>query len=195
MSRTETKLEQPKAQAPEFAPVTFESLKEEISYDDFARLDFRVGKILAAERVPKADKLLRFDVDLGFEQRQVVSGIAQQFRPEELVGKTVVVVANLAPRKIRGLESRGMILLAEAPDGFIVQGIVSERQDTSAWADPTMTITKETYTFLSSRITKEIARLGGDVGFGLRLRMRAEHPTRAAEMAGSLAFDRPTRCR
>jgi methionyl-tRNA synthetase len=74
-------------------------------------------KVLEAERIPKADKLLRLQVDLGSEQRQILAGIAQQFEPDDLVGKTVVVVANLAPRKMRGLESQGMILAASTPDG------------------------------------------------------------------------------
>lgn len=89
------------------------SVKAEIGYDDFAKLDLRVGTILAAEKVAKADKLLKLTVDLGSEQRIIVSGIAQHFRPEEIIGRQVVVVANLAPRKMRGIESNGMILMAE----------------------------------------------------------------------------------
>jgi methionyl-tRNA synthetase len=96
----------------EIAPI-----KPEIVYDDFAKLDFRVGTILAAEKVEKADKLLKLSIDLGSEQRVIVSGIAQYFKPEELVGHQVVVVANLAPRKMRGIESNGMILMAEDPEG------------------------------------------------------------------------------
>jgi methionyl-tRNA synthetase len=88
-----------------------------IEYDDFAKVELRVAKVLEAERIPKADKLLRLQVDLGSEQRQILAGIAQQFEPDDLVGKTVVVVANLAPRKMRGLESQGMILAASTPDG------------------------------------------------------------------------------
>ena len=88
-----------------------------IEYEDFAKVEFRVGKVLEAERVPKADKLLRLQVDLGDEQRQILAGIAEQFEPETLVGKSVVVVANLAPRKLRGFESQGMILAASSPDG------------------------------------------------------------------------------
>jgi methionyl-tRNA synthetase len=87
--------------------------KPEIVYDDFAKLDLRVGKILAAEKVEKADKLLKLTVDLGTEQRTIVSGIAAHFKPEDIVGRQVVVVANLAPRKMRGIESNGMILMAE----------------------------------------------------------------------------------
>lgn len=88
-----------------------------IHFDDFAKLDLRIGKIIAAEKVEKADKLLKLTVDLGSEQRIIVSGIATQFMPEELIGKQVTVVANLAPRKIRGIESKGMILMAENSAG------------------------------------------------------------------------------
>jgi methionyl-tRNA synthetase len=91
--------------------------KPEIVYDDFARLDLRVGTIVSAEKVEKADKLLKLGVDLGGEQRTIVSGIALHFKPEEIVGRQVVVVANLAPRKMRGIESNGMILMAEDGGG------------------------------------------------------------------------------
>ncbi len=96
------------------------SLKAEIIYDDFDKLDLRIGTILAAEKVQKADKLLKLEIDLGFEKRIVVSGIAQHFTPEELVNKQVIVVANLAPRKMRGIESQGMILTAEEPGGKLI---------------------------------------------------------------------------
>ena len=88
-------------------------LKDEIEYDDFDKMDFRVGTILSAEKHPKADKLLVFQVKMGTETRQIISGVAQHFKPEECVGKKVVVVANLKPRKLRGLESKGMILFAD----------------------------------------------------------------------------------
>jgi len=91
--------------------------KPEIQYDDFARLDLRVATILSAEKVAKADKLLKLEVDLGFEKRTIVSGIALHFNPDELVGKQVVIVANLAPRKLKGIESNGMILSAEDENG------------------------------------------------------------------------------
>lgn len=87
-------------------------LKEEIQFDDFEKLDLRVGMILSAEKHPKADKLLVFRVKMGTETRQIISGVAKNFKPEECVGRNVVVVANLAPRKLRGLESKGMILFA-----------------------------------------------------------------------------------
>jgi methionyl-tRNA synthetase len=98
-------------------PVKEETSKAEIQYDDFAKLDLRVGTITAAEKVPKADKLLKLQVDLGYETRTIVSGIAQHFAPENIIGKQVVVVANLAPRKMRGIESNGMILMAEDKGG------------------------------------------------------------------------------
>ena len=98
--------------APQYAPV-----KESIVYDDFAKLDLRNGKIIAAEKVEKADKLLKLTVDLGFETRTIVSGIAQHFQPEAIIGKQVSVVVNLLPRKMRGIESNGMILMAEDAAG------------------------------------------------------------------------------
>ena len=91
--------------------------KPTIEFDDFAKLDLKVGTILSAEKVVKADKLLKLEVDLGFETRTIVSGIALHFTPEEITGKQVVVVANLAPRKMRGIESNGMILMAEDKAG------------------------------------------------------------------------------
>jgi len=97
-----------------------EPIKPEIVYDDFGKLDLRIGTITTAEKVEKADKLLKLQVDLGFESRTIVSGIAQHFSPETLVNKQVIVVANLAPRKMRGIESQGMILTAEQPDGKLI---------------------------------------------------------------------------
>jgi methionyl-tRNA synthetase len=94
--------------------------KSEIQYDDIGKLDLRIGTITAAEKVEKADKLLKLQVDLGTETRTIVSGIAQHFLPESLVNKQVIVVANLAPRKMRGIESQGMILTAEQPDGKLI---------------------------------------------------------------------------
>jgi methionyl-tRNA synthetase len=91
--------------------------KEQIQYDDFAKLELKVGTITAAEKVEKADKLLKLQVDIGVETRTIVSGIALHFQPENIVGKQVVIVANLAPRKMRGIESNGMILMAEDADG------------------------------------------------------------------------------
>ena len=96
----------------ELAPVA-----PEIVFEDFAKIDLRVGTIIAASKVTKADKLLELKVDLGFETRTIVSGIAMHFNPEEIIGKQVTVVINLAPRKMRGIESNGMILMAEDTEG------------------------------------------------------------------------------
>ena len=88
-----------------------------ITIDDFAKVDLRAGTVVEAERVKGADKLLRLIVDLGFEKRQVLAGIAKAYDPEKLIGRKVVVVANLQPRKLRGLESNGMIVAASLGDG------------------------------------------------------------------------------
>jgi methionyl-tRNA synthetase len=90
---------------------------DEITIDDFAKVELRVAQIKVAERVPKADKLLRLEVDLGYEQRQILAGIAEAYAPESLVGRKIVIVANLAPRKLRGLESNGMLLAASLEGG------------------------------------------------------------------------------
>ena len=97
--------------------VTVAPQKELISYDDFAKMDIRIGTILEAEKMPKADKLLILKVDTGIDQRTIVSGIAQSFAPEEVIGKKVTVLVNLAPRKLRGVESQGMILMVENSEG------------------------------------------------------------------------------
>ncbi len=89
----------------------------QITIDDFAKVELRVAKVLVAERIPKADKLLRLEVDLGHERRQILSGIAEWYTPEDLLGRRIVVITNLAPRKMRGLESHGMLLAASAPEG------------------------------------------------------------------------------
>ncbi|MFB3893135.1 MAG: methionine--tRNA ligase subunit beta [Phycisphaerae bacterium] len=86
--------------------------KPTIPYDDFAKLDLRVGRVLEAKAHPNADRLICMTVDMGTEKRQIIAGIKAWYAPEELVGKLVVVVANLAPRKMRGLESNGMVLAA-----------------------------------------------------------------------------------
>jgi len=101
-------------EAPSVAPQ-----KPEITFDDFTRMDLRAGTILEAEKVPKTKKLIKMLVDLGFEKRTIVSGIAEYFEPEQLPGKKVSVLANLAPRKIKGVESQGMILLSENADGSL----------------------------------------------------------------------------
>ncbi len=105
---------------PVVASPVVEAVKHEgiaqIGIDDFVKVELRVAQILVAERVPKADKLLRLEVDLGYEQRQILAGIAQYYAPEALIGRKVVIVANLAPRKMRGLESNGMLLAASVGD-------------------------------------------------------------------------------
>lgn len=91
-----------------------------ISIDDFFKVDLRVGEVKVAEKVKGADKLLRLEVDIGTEVRQVVAGIAKAYDPEKLVGRKVVIVANIPPRKLRGLESNGMIVAASIEDGLPV---------------------------------------------------------------------------
>lgn len=98
-------------------PIKTDAGKPEIVYDDFAKLELKAGTVTACEKVAKADKLLKLEIDLGTEKRTIVSGIALHYTPEEMVGKQVVVVTNLAPRKMKGIESQGMILTAEDADG------------------------------------------------------------------------------
>ena len=95
-------------------------VRENVPFDDFAKLDIRVGKVLECQKVPKADKLLQFRIDDGLGGRTIVSGIAKHYKPEELVGKNVCFVANLEPRKLKGIESQGMILSAEDADGRLI---------------------------------------------------------------------------
>ena len=98
-----------------------------IEIDDFGKVELRVAQVLVAERIPKADKLLRLEVDLGYEKRQILAGIAQFYEPEKLIGRKIVIVANLAPRKMRGLESNGMLLAASLPDGApVLAGFLEE---------------------------------------------------------------------
>ncbi len=113
------------AAAPEEENIPLE-LKPEIEYDDFDKIDFRVGLIEKAEKHPKADKLLVFQIKMGTERRQIISGVAEDFKPEELVGKKVLIVANLKPRKLRGLESKGMIMFAENGDRCEIMTTVAE---------------------------------------------------------------------
>lgn len=108
-------LAEPEEREPEFP-----EMKSIIEFGDFEKVDLRVGTILQAEKVKKADKLLQLEVDLGFERRTIVSGIALHYTPEEVIGRQVVVVANLAPRKMRGIESAGMILMAEDAEGKLI---------------------------------------------------------------------------
>lgn len=108
--KTKEENEEPAAIAPQ---------KEEVSFEDFTAMDLRTGTILEAEKVPKTKKLIRMTVDVGFEKRTIVSGIAEYYEADVLPGKKVCVLANLAPRKIKGIESMGMILLSENPDGSL----------------------------------------------------------------------------
>jgi len=103
--------------ANEIANQQVDPAKENITYDDFMKMDIRVGTILEAERVPKTDKLLKLKIDTGIDQRTVVSGIAVDHKPEDIIGKQVSILVNLEPRKIRGIESQGMILMAEDASG------------------------------------------------------------------------------
>lgn len=110
------KLRRTKMENEKSAPLV-KALKPEITIDDFSKLDIRIGKVLSAERMEKSNKLLKLKVDTGIDQRTVLSGIAQHYTPEEMVGKQVTLIANLAPRKMMGIESQGMILMAEDLDG------------------------------------------------------------------------------
>jgi methionyl-tRNA synthetase len=101
--------------APQVPSEPSQAQSQHITIDDFAKVDLRVAQVLVAERIPKADKLLRLEVDLGYEKRQILAGIAQYYEPEKLIGRKIVIVANLAPRKMRGLESNGMLLAASLP--------------------------------------------------------------------------------
>src|SRR5690606_16022254 len=106
-SKTQNKMTNPNA----------EPQRETINFEDFQKIDMRVGTIMEAKKVEKADKLLELKVDTGIDIRTIVSGIAESFTPEEIVGKQVTVLVNLAPRKIRGIESQGMLLLTDKEDG------------------------------------------------------------------------------
>jgi methionyl-tRNA synthetase len=97
-----------------------ESQKEIITFEDFAKIDLRIGTIIEAEKMPKANKLLVLKVDTGIDVRTIVSGIAEHFTPEEVVGKRVTVLVNLAPRALRGVESEGMLLLTNNAEGKLV---------------------------------------------------------------------------
>jgi methionyl-tRNA synthetase len=112
------KLVQTKAQM-ELATKTVPALKETVAFDDFAKMDIRIGEIVAAEKMEKSKKLLKLQVNDGFGTRTILSGIAEHFAPEDLIGKQVTFLANLAPRKMMGIESEGMILMAEDADGSL----------------------------------------------------------------------------
>jgi methionyl-tRNA synthetase len=115
----QAQVEKLKASAKQNESKAVEPQKEETTYDDFVKMDLRVGTILEAERVPKTDKLLKLLIDTGIDKRTVVSGIAGSYAPENIIGQQVTILANLAPRKIKGIESKGMILMAENADGSL----------------------------------------------------------------------------
>ena len=99
------------------AAAKVEPQKAECSFEDFEKMDIRTATVLEAERVPKTDKLLKLTIDTGIDTRTIVSGIAEYYSPEDMLGKQICILANLAPRKIRGIESKGMILMARQGDG------------------------------------------------------------------------------
>jgi methionyl-tRNA synthetase len=105
------------AKAAEEAAKKVEPQKAEVTFDQFGAMDIRTATVLAAERVPKTDKLLKLTIDTGIDQRTIVSGIAEYYSPEDMLGKQICILANLAPRTIRGIESKGMILMAKQGDG------------------------------------------------------------------------------
>ena len=115
---------------------------QKITIDDFIKVDLRVAQILVAERVPKADKLLRLEVDLGYEKRQILAGIAQYYEPEKLIGRKIVIVANLAPRKMRGLESNGMLLAASLAGRRAGAGRISGRSSAGRAAEVALQLTE-----------------------------------------------------
>ena len=108
---------------------TAKPAKEEIVFEDFMKMDIRTGTILEAEKVAKTKKLLKLKIDTGIDQRTVVSGIAEYYEPDQIIGKKVSILVNLAPRKLRGIESQGMILMAEDTDGKLC--FVSPTEDVS----------------------------------------------------------------
>ncbi len=117
IDRQVAKLKKPKAVEEQKSESAVKPLKAQVTIDDFSKLDIRVGKVLAAEKMEKSDKLLKLTVDTGVDQRTVLSGIAKHYTPEEMVGKQVTLIANLAPRKMMGIESQGMILMVEDSNG------------------------------------------------------------------------------
>ena len=104
-------------------------MKDLVEFDDFMKMDIRTGKIVEAEAIPKTDKLLQLRVDTGLDQRTIVSGIAEYFKPEDIIGKEISVLMNLAPRKIRGVVSQGMVLMAENDEGVLSFVVPEEKFD------------------------------------------------------------------
>ena len=112
ISQQIAKLKKPPKKSSKFPP-----MKNEITFDEFMKMDIRVGTIKAAEKVKKTDKLLKLTIDTGVDIRTVVSGIAKHYKPKEIIGQKVSVLLNLAPKRIRGIESQGMIFMAESQQG------------------------------------------------------------------------------
>ena len=106
-----------KAKEAEEAAKKVEPQKEEVTFDDFGRMDIRTATVLEAVKVPKTDKLLKLTIDIGIDRRVIVSGIAEYYSPDDMVGKQICILANLKPRTIKGIESQGMILMAKQGDG------------------------------------------------------------------------------
>ncbi len=101
-------------------PIQKEKIEEKIDYETFSKVNLRTATVLEAERIPNSDKLLKMTIDVGYEKRQLVAGIASSYSPEEMIGKQIIIVANLQPRKIRGIESNGMLLAVQGSDEKIV---------------------------------------------------------------------------
>ena len=112
-----TKMSNETAAAEAAAGIQIKPAKPEISYEDFSKMDIRVATILKAEKIPKTSKLMKLKVDTGLDQRTLVAGIAEYYQPEEVIGKKICILANLEPRRLKGIESKGMILMAENADG------------------------------------------------------------------------------
>ncbi|MEM3369447.1 MAG: methionine--tRNA ligase subunit beta [Candidatus Micrarchaeia archaeon] len=106
-----------------------QNVSEKIDYNTFLKIDLRTATVLEAEKVEGSDKLLKLKIDLGYEQRQLVAGIAHMYKPEEIIGKQIIIVANLEPRKIRGVESNGMLLAVENSEGKIILITTSEKTE------------------------------------------------------------------
>ena len=108
--------------------IEIEPYKDAVDFSDFEKLDIRVGKVAVCEKVPKSSKLLRFELEVGSERRQILSGIAKYYKPEDLIGKNVLFIANFPPRKMMGLESNGMILSAEHDGKLVVTSTLDDIQ-------------------------------------------------------------------
>jgi methionyl-tRNA synthetase len=112
--------------ANESEQLTVTAAKENIEYDDFAKMDIRIGTILAAEKVAKTKKLMKLTIDTGIDKRTVVSGIAEHYEPEQIIGQRVSILVNLSPKNLKGIESQGMILMAENNEGRLVFVVPAE---------------------------------------------------------------------